>query len=133
MGPGEPHEVQQIQLQGLAPGYSNLHYQCKLGNKRIEHHSAEKDLGVLVDCKLDMCPHSPESQMYPGMHQKKGGQQVKGSDPPLLLCSDETSPGVLYPDVEFSAQERCGSVGAHPEEGHKNDAKMVEHLPVRTG
>jgi len=25
--------------------------------------------------------------------------------------------------VESSAEERCGLVGAHPEEGHKNDPK----------
>ena len=30
--------------------------------------------------------------MYPGLHQKKRGQQVKGGDPALLLCTGETSP-----------------------------------------
>ena len=28
-----------------------------------------------------MCPHSAESQMYPGLHQEKYEQQVKGSYP----------------------------------------------------
>ena len=30
---------------------------------------------------------------------------------------------MLHPDVESSVQERHGPVGAHPEEGHKNDPR----------
>ena len=33
---------------------SNLHYQYKLGNVRIEHNPAGKNLGVLVDDKLNV-------------------------------------------------------------------------------
>ena len=46
----------------------------------------------------------------------------QGGDPVPLLCGGDTSPRVLSTAVE-SAQERCGPLGAHPEEGHKNDAK----------
>jgi len=35
-------------------GQGNPHYQYKLGDKRIEHNPAEKDLEVLVDGKLDI-------------------------------------------------------------------------------
>ena len=75
-----------------------------------------------------MCPHSPESQPYPGLHQKKQkkcGQRVEGGDPAPLFCAGEASPGVMHPDLEFSVQERHGAVGAHPEEGdpNKNDPR----------
>ena len=53
---------------------------------------------------------------------------VKGRSSCLLLCPTELSPGVLHPDVESSVQERCGPVGTHPKEGHRNDPK-VECLP----
>lgn len=33
----------------------------------------------------------------------------------------ETSPGALRHDVESSVQKRCGAVGEHPVEDHKND------------
>ena len=75
-----------------------------------------------------MCTHSLESQPHPGLHQKKHVQQVKGGDSAPLLRSGETSPGVLRPAVEPSAQERHGPVGAGPEEGHKNDQMDGTHF-----
>ena len=62
-----------------------------------------------------------ESQLYPGLHHKKRGQQVEGGDSAPLLCSGETSLAVLHSALESSVQER--PVGAGPEEGHKNDQR----------
>jgi len=62
-----------------------------------------------------MCAHSPERQLYPGLHPQQRGQQGEGgvSAP---LCSAETPLGVLHPAVEPSAQDRHGPTGAGPEE-----------------
>jgi len=68
-----------------------------------------------------MCIHSLESQPYPGLHQKQCGQQVEGGDSAPLLHSGETSPGVLHPALEPSAQKRHGAVGAGPGQGHQSD------------
>lgn len=67
-----------------------------------------------------MCPRNPESQLYPGLHQKQCGQQGDGGDPASLLCTGEASTGVLCPDVQSSIH---GPVGALPEEDHKNDPR----------
>jgi len=74
-----------------------------------------------------MCTHSPEGQLYPGLHQKKHGQQFKGGDSAPLLCSGETPPGVLHPALGPSARERHGPVGAGPEEATKM-IRGLEHL-----
>ena len=70
-----------------------------------------------------MCLCSPESQLYPGLHQKNCGQQGKGGDLAPLLWAGETSPGVMPPDVECSVQERHGPVGVPPEKNHKNGTR----------
>ena len=74
-----------------------------------------------------MCACSPESQPYPGLHQEKHGQQVKGGHSAPLLRSGESPPEVLRPGLEPSAQDRHGPVGAAPEEATEM-IKGLEHV-----
>jgi len=83
---------------------------------------------TLVFCEPTMCTHSPEGQLYPGLHQEKRGQQVEGGDSAPLLHSGETPPGVLCPALEPSAQEGHGAVGAASEEGNKNGQRTEAPL-----
>ncbi|GAB0189937.1 mitochondrial enolase superfamily member 1 [Grus japonensis] len=111
----------------LHVGRRNPKHNYRLGEEWIESSPKEKDLGVLIDEKLNMswqcCACSPESQPCPGLHQKKCGQQVEGGDPAPLLGSGETPPGVLRPALGAPVQERHGAVGASPEEGHEADQR----------
>jgi len=59
-----------------------------------------------------MCPRSPESQLFPGLNQKKHGQQGKGGDSAPLLCSHETPHGIQTLSVGPTTREGHGAVGA---------------------
>jgi len=99
----------------------NPQYQYRLGDEGIKSHSAEK--GVLVDEKLSMSHQCALTSQKPNciLGCSKISVASRLREVILLLFSGETSPGVLHPALEPSAQERHGLVGAGPEEGHKND------------
>ncbi|PKU44019.1 rna-directed dna polymerase from mobile element jockey-like [Limosa lapponica baueri] len=52
-----------------------------------------------IDSSPEECTCNSESQLHPGLHQKKRGQQAEGCDSSPLLCSCETSVGVLCPTL----------------------------------
>jgi len=76
----------------------------------------EKKLSMAQQCVLAA---QKANQPYPGLHQKKCGQQVEGGDSAPLLRSGETPSGVPHPALEPSAQDRPGPVGVGPEEATK--------------
>ncbi|KAJ7409060.1 rna-directed dna polymerase from mobile element jockey-like [Willisornis vidua] len=70
-------------------GQGNPSFVYRLGKEKLESSVAKRDLGVLVDGKLNMswqCPGSQEGQPCPGGHQAKHHQPVEEEDCPTLLC-----------------------------------------------
>ena len=104
MGLRELHEVQKAKCKVLHVGWGYLKHKYRLGREWLESSPEEKDLGVLVDEKLNMSPQcvlvAQKANHILGLHQEKRGQQVEGGESALLLRSCETSLGVLRPAPE---------------------------------
>ena len=110
----------------LHVGRGHARYLYRLGDDFLESSPVEKDLGVLVDEKLDMsqqCALAAQKANYVLGCIKKGvASRKREVIVPLYLA-------LVKPHLEYcvqaytSVQERHGALGAGPEESHKDDQK----------
>ncbi|RMC17327.1 hypothetical protein DUI87_05908 [Hirundo rustica rustica] len=103
-GPGQAQKVAHVNLinkvkcKVLHLGQGNPGYQSRLRDEQIHSSPAEKDLGVLVDARLDVSQQCAFADLYPGLLKKQHDWQVQGGDfPSLLHCGDTAEFCVQFP------------------------------------
>uniref|UniRef100_A0A674JM42 Reverse transcriptase domain-containing protein n=1 Tax=Terrapene triunguis TaxID=2587831 RepID=A0A674JM42_9SAUR len=104
-------------------GRNNQLHTYKMGNDCLGRSTAGKDLGVIVDHKLNM------SQQYNAVAKKANiilgciSRSVvsKTREVILPLYSALIRPQLLCPVLGATFQEGCGQIGESPEKSNKND------------
>jgi len=112
----------------LQLGQGNPRYQYRMGDAGTESSPEEKDLGVLVDEKLDMRDQcalaAQKANRILGCIKKSIASRSRRVALPLYSALVETSLGILGPALEPSAQDRHGLV----EEGPEKAIRMIRGL-----
>ncbi|KAJ7423584.1 rna-directed dna polymerase from mobile element jockey-like [Willisornis vidua] len=112
-------------------GQGKPQYQYRLGDEQMESSPAEKDLGMMMDERLDMTLQCALAAQKVNCILGCTKRNMTGRSKEVILplsCSGETSPGVLHPALGSSVKERHGSVRAGAEKSHKNDQRNIPLL-----
>ncbi|GAB0183344.1 mitochondrial enolase superfamily member 1 [Grus japonensis] len=110
----------------LHMGWGNPKHIYRLGGEWLESSPEEKDLGALVDEKLNntwQCALAAQKASHVLGCIKSVTSRSREVILPLCCALVETPPGVLRPALESSAQERHQAAGMSPGEGHEDDQR----------